>query len=290
MKRNLSVVCLTLLCLSLPGMADLGFPASFEVVEKEENLFRLTLTVPLVQGRYMKLKPIVPDEFLPVADPVTTAGEASLSSNWEIQAGRDLLYDQFFGLEGLLGTATEVRFSLITLDGRRFEARQVAIAVPPPMAANIVAADFPALADELRRIATSHIDTIGVVVAKNKLSLEPVAGIVGIEDSFFSAVSRDTVPDERFRGFSFHFRPGTPPEKRMERITQVLRVPESDLENITERQTTLPSPREGHSTITDAIDAQTAGQDIAILGNFFAGLAIEDCISRSFSEFARLQK
>jgi oxygen-dependent protoporphyrinogen oxidase len=175
-------------------------------------------------------------------------------------------------------------------DGRRFEARQVAIAVPPPMAAKILATDFPELSAELGRIATSTVNTVGIVVAKEKLELEPVAGIVGIDDCFYSAVSRDTVPDERFRSFSFHFRPGTSPAKRMERITQVLGVAESDLENSIERQTVLPSPREGHASLAAAIDEHTAGTELSILGNFFAGLAIEDCITRSFAEFTRLQK
>jgi len=174
-------------------------------------------------------------------------------------------------------------------DGRCFEARQLALAVPPPVAARILAADFPELSAELGRIATSVVDTIGVVVVKEKLSLEPVAGIVGIDDCFYSAVSRDTVPDERFRSFSFHFRPGTAFERRMERITQVLGVPKRELESAVERQTVLPSPRVGHAAITDAIDRLTAGTHLSILGNYFAGLAIEDCVNRSFAEFSRLR-
>lgn len=36
------------------AQADLTFPASFEVVEEGPRPFRLTLTVPLIKGRYMK--------------------------------------------------------------------------------------------------------------------------------------------------------------------------------------------------------------------------------------------
>ncbi len=187
-------------------------------------------------------------------------------------------------------TRMEGGFSVQAEDGRRFEARQLALAVSPHIAAKILADDFPELSSELGRIATSAVDTVGVVVAKEKLTLEPVAGIVGIDDCFYSAVSRDTVPDEHFRSLSFHFRPGTSPEKRIERVTQVLGVAESDLEGRVDRHTVLPSPREGHAAIAAAIDRQTAGTRLSILGNFFAGLAIEDCITRSFAEFARLQE
>jgi len=193
------------------------------------------------------------------------------------------------GVAGQSVTRMDGGFCVQAEDGRSFEARQLALAVAPPVAARILADDFPELSAELGRIATSTVDTIGVVVTKEKLKLEPVAGIVGIDDCFYSAVSRDTVPDERFRGFSFHFRPGTAPDKRMERVTQVLGVAERDFESIVGRQTVLPSPRAGHATITAAIDHQTAGTQLSILGNFFARLAIEDCISRSFAEFARLK-
>jgi len=212
-----------------------------------------------------------------------------------LQSATDALAQQP-GIETETGVAVQSvtrmdgGFRVQAADGRCFEARQLALAVPPPVAARILAADFPELSSELGRIATSTVDTIGVVARKEKLALEPVAGIVGIDDCFYSAVSRDTVPDERFRGFSFHFRPGTSPERRMERITQVLGVDKRELESVVERQTVLPSPRAGHAAITAAIDRQTAGTQLSILGNFFSGLAIEDCITRSFAEFARLKK
>jgi hypothetical protein len=121
MKRWLHIVCLLLLTASSSALADLTFPALFEVVEKEPGLFQLTLTVPLVKGRYMKAKPIVPDAFRPQGDPEATAGTASLTRSWQVKAKPESLHGEAFGLEGLLGTAREVRFLLTTLDGRRHE-------------------------------------------------------------------------------------------------------------------------------------------------------------------------
>jgi len=117
------VFALGLLCFSLitTGHADLSYPASFKIVEEETDRFQITLTVPLIKGRYMKVKSILPDAFRPEEEPLTSAGVASLTRSWSIRANRDALYNQFFGLEGLLGTVTEVRFLLTTLDGRRFE-------------------------------------------------------------------------------------------------------------------------------------------------------------------------
>ena len=136
MKRVVFALFLILFSLITTGRADLAYPASFEVIEEETDLFQVTLTVPLIKGRYMKVKPIIPDAFQPEEEPLATAGAASLTRSWSIRANRDALYNQFFGLEGLLGTVTEVRFLLTTLDGRRFEtvlrATQSVYLIPQP--------------------------------------------------------------------------------------------------------------------------------------------------------------
>jgi UDP-galactopyranose mutase len=181
-------------------------------------------------------------------------------------------------------------FLVTTGDGRRLATTRLAIAVPPPSAAELLADAFPELAARLAQIQTVAVESVGVVIAKDKLTLPPVAGIVPVRDIFYSAVTRDTVPDDRYRAFTFHFRPGTPAEERLDRITALLRVDEHDFEAIVERRVDLPSPVLGHQQIVDDIDRFTADLPLFITGNYFAGLAIEDCVSRTRDEFARLQR
>ena len=121
MKRVVFALFLILFSLIATGRADLAYPASFKIAEEETDLFQFSLTVPLIQGRYMKVKPILPAVFQPEEGPLTTAGEASLTRRWKVRAHRESLYNEFFGIDGLLGTSIEVRFLLTTLDGRRFE-------------------------------------------------------------------------------------------------------------------------------------------------------------------------
>ena len=123
--------------------ADLAFQALFEIVEETPNRFRLSLTVPLVKGGYLKVIPIVPDAFRPQGEPEVRDGAGSLTQSWQVMAGPASLYGEAFGLDGLLGTSQEVRFRLTTLDGRRQETilrstRSVFI-VPPPLAAGQIA-------------------------------------------------------------------------------------------------------------------------------------------------------
>jgi protoporphyrinogen oxidase len=179
-------------------------------------------------------------------------------------------------------------FRVVTAEGTEFGAPLVAIAAPASVAAEILRAGFPDIADQLALIRTATVESIGVAVEKAKLSVEPVAGIVPVGDIFYSAVTRDTVPDERYRGFAFHFKPGQDTETRLNRIAEVLGVQREDLLDVTEKQTPLPSPTTGHEAITAEIDRLLAGQRLAITGNYFAGLAIEDCVARSTQELARL--
>lgn len=179
-------------------------------------------------------------------------------------------------------------FVVTTAAGASHRVGIVALAAPPPAAASMVRAALPELAEALERIAIAPVHTIGVVVDKTRLSIDAVAGIVPADDIFFSAVSRDTVPDEHYRAFAFHFKPGHDRDECVVRIAEVLGVGPTDLLEVCEKQALLPSPVRGHVEITEAIDRQLAGTRLAVTGNYFAGLAIEDCIERSSAEAARV--
>lgn len=114
-------VCLFLLVWRAGARADLTFPAVFEIVEETPNTLRLSLTVPLVKGRYLNVKPLVPDSLRADGKVEARAGTGSLTRTWQVEADPASLYGEAFGLDGLLGTSQEVRFSLTTLDGRKHE-------------------------------------------------------------------------------------------------------------------------------------------------------------------------
>ncbi len=156
-------------------------------------------------------------------------------------------------------------------------------------AAALLQGAAPELAGKLASIKVSGIETVGVVVEAAKLSVPPVAGIVPIDDVFFSAVTRDTVPDPRLRGFAFNFRPqGLPLERKLARIAEVLGVSVADLSEVAEKRAVMPSPVLGHAELVVELDRLLQGGKLALTGNYFGGLAIEDCVVRSKEEFARV--
>lgn len=176
-------------------------------------------------------------------------------------------------------------------DGEGYETPRLALATPPPVASRLAGGIAPELSAVLSRINVENIESIGAAVAKQKLQLPPMAGIIPMNEDFYSAVSRDTVPHEGYRGFSFHFKSGRAPlDAKLNRMAAVLRVKREDLEQVVERESQLPSPVVGHKALTDRIDQLASGENLYVTGNYFAGMAVEDCIVRSRKEFDRLSR
>ena len=159
-------------------------------------------------------------------------------------------------------------------------------AVPP-----LIVSSFPEIAAKIAQVKYQTIESLGVVVKKEVLSHKPFAGLVPINDNFFSVVSRDTVPDDQFRGFTFHFKPGLLNwRQKTEKVCNILGIDTSQILEMREKNNVVPSLRLGHYELIAEIDKLLVGTDLYLSGNYFAGLAIEDCVIRSKAEVARLVK
>ena len=168
------------------------------------------------------------------------------------------------------------------------DVRAIALAHGADVAARMLRQDFPAVAAAISKIATVEVDSAGVVLPRERCWMPECAFLVPADDLFFSAVTRDPFPDPRRRAFAFHFRPGVPRERRLERMSEILRLPVAELGEVVERHRTLPAPALGHAQRVAEIDQALAGGRLAVTGNYFAGLAIEDCVLRSNEEWARI--
>ncbi|MDR1727715.1 MAG: FAD-dependent oxidoreductase [Acidobacteriota bacterium] len=194
--------------------------------------------------------------------------------------------------------APSLRVQLKGGDG--LDAPVVAVATPPDSAATLVGGVRPALAAALRRIKTVEVESLGVRIARDRCRLPECAFVVPVGDVFYSAVTRDPFPDPASRGFAFHFKPGLARERKLQRIREVLGIPTGDapgadvLKDVAEQRATLPSPEIGHAKVVAEMEKalgepRPAGSGkLALTGNYFDGLAIEDCIARSFDEWRRV--
>jgi oxygen-dependent protoporphyrinogen oxidase len=196
------------------------------------------------------------------------------------------------GIEVITGTevvavsAENALYKVSTANGETFAADNLASAVPPPVASELLKNILPDAAARLADIKVARVESLGVTVRKESVGLPLFAGLIPVNDIFFSVVSRDTIMDPSYRGFTFHFKQGLDHEDKMRRIREVLGT--DKFEASSESAAVLPSPLLGHEKIADDIDRLIEAKRVYITGNYFSGLAIEDCVSRSRAEFGRL--
>jgi len=175
-----------------------------------------------------------------------------------------------------------------TDDGERHETGVAAFAMPPSASAAVLGGAAPELAVQISRVKDTVVETLAFAVRASKVRIPVSMFLVPRKDVFHSAVTRDSVPDPDWRSFSFHFKPGLTLEERVARVTRLLGLGKADLEELVEKRTVLPSPVLGHEEIVSEIDRLSAGRRLCVLGNWFAGLSIEDCVDRSRKEWARV--
>jgi len=178
----------------------------------------------------------------------------------------------------------------VTLDGgERLTAEIVAIATPPRTAARLLAGVVPDAAARIAGMVEATVESVGVIVRADKVAAIPYSTfLIPRDDIFFSVVTRDVVPDPSWRGFVYHFRPGHDEEVKLARAASLLGIGRAEIDDVAQRRTVLPSPVVGHHDAVAGLDAALAGERIAVTGNWFAGLAIEDCVLRSRAEWQRV--
>ena len=183
-------------------------------------------------------------------------------------------------------------FTLRLVDGSEIEASQVALAVAPDRAAEILGSAYPQLSELIQPIKMADIESLAIVVEADQIELEPLAGIIAVDDDFYSMVSRDPVADSHYRGFTFHFKPGRlSADEQLGRACRVLGVQEELVTAAISRKNRLPSLCSGHHERIEKLDGMLASTpQLALTGNWFAGVSIEDCLVRSASEAARLAR
>lgn len=181
-------------------------------------------------------------------------------------------------------------FKILTLEGEVFYAKRLAIATNPQMAHTLLDKMDHPVSQLLNEINTSCCDSFSVLVDSNKIKLRPIAGIIPLSNDFMSAVSRDVVLDNnlRMRSFTFHFPKGTKTnEEKLNIICDVLKISPSDIMECREVSHILPALTTDDLGLAQKISEVRTDDNIFLLGNYFYGLALEDCVHRSFDEFQR---
>jgi protoporphyrinogen/coproporphyrinogen III oxidase len=156
-------------------------------------------------------------------------------------------------------------------------AREVVIATPLDVAAGLLAEIVPELAERLRATPMVDIETHAVVLPAGKVAMPPVAGLIGADDAYYSAVSRDYLPHPDWRGFAFHFKPGVlDAEGRRAKIAEVIGCTVADFAYETETVNRLPALTPASVDLASQLRAGLADTPVRLVGNYLNGLSLGD--------------
>ncbi|MBK2357461.1 NAD(P)-binding protein [Francisella hispaniensis] len=142
---------------------------------------------------------------------------------------------------------------------------------------------LPNIAKHQYRPAMSNLISIGIVTSKKSLKhIKNLAGLIGKEQFFYSAVSRDVVDNSDYRAIIFHCRSEFSQQELLEKITKLLKINTDDILHTHIKNNTLPCYHRKHSAFIADLEKELQNQpNLYISGNFFDRLAIENCIRRS---------
>jgi oxygen-dependent protoporphyrinogen oxidase len=185
--------------------------------------------------------------------------------------------------------ADDNRFVVQSTDGDEYTAARLTLAVPPDVAAQLLPDRFADVAGLLRKIALSEIDSLTLCVRADALELPRLAGLIAVGEDFYSMVSRDYLAHPEYRGFSFHFHHGRlDAANRLQRGAAILGIGTDRIAGSQHTRNRLPALRTGHDDLVRHIDGALEHTRLGLTGNYFYGVSIEDCLTRSRNEFLRL--
>lgn len=179
----------------------------------------------------------------------------------------------------------ENEYKVTTSDNLIFYTDNIAIATDPQTTSRLIKDIETPLSKLLASIPLFKTESVNIIVNKDKLNIENVAGIISLSNDFHSAVSRDLVEDEKLRSFTFHFETGKKTDQeKLDIICKVLNISHDDILELEIVKHILPSLRMPHINLSAQVNEARQADNIYILGNYFYGLSLEDCIHRSFDE------
>jgi hydrogenase/urease accessory protein HupE len=101
--------------------ADFTNPATLALTEVSPSQFDVVLTLPIINGRVLKVKPVLPDICVIKGDLDERSTGGSVIRTWTMECDPKDLAGAPVGISGLLGTTQEIRLTIQTLDGRKYD-------------------------------------------------------------------------------------------------------------------------------------------------------------------------
>ena len=180
---------------------------------------------------------------------------------------------------------------IITTDINSYSAINICLATPWSVTEKLLKEILPKVVSHPNSPTTSNLMSVGTVVSKDDLKhIKDLSGLIGKEQFFYSAVSRDVIADDNLRAIVFHCKEHDNDENILiSKIANLLKINKNQILYTKIKYQSLPKYDKNHTKFINDLNSELKKQEnLYITGNFFDRLAIENCIRRSNSEFNRL--
>ena len=134
--KQVAIPAVLLLALATNAMADLANPSTLIVKETTPSRFTVELTLPVINGKVVKARPILPNACQPDGRPEVSGDALRAVRTWTMTCDLREMVGAPVGIQGLLGTALDVQLTIETLDGRQhveqLRPTRAYFVIPPP--------------------------------------------------------------------------------------------------------------------------------------------------------------
>ena len=152
------------------------------MIEREPGVYEITFTLPIIEGRKLRAEPRMPPTCVESTPRETGASAGGFTSTWSVRCEPASLAGEAILVEGLLGTQTDLAFTLTMLDGRSYSRilrpSRPGFLVPeePSMGALVVEATVSGLRRTLRHLSLWLVFVVAALLGQRPRALMIAAG------------------------------------------------------------------------------------------------------------------
>jgi oxygen-dependent protoporphyrinogen oxidase len=165
-----------------------------------------------------------------------------------------------------------------------FKSDKIILATPVKNAVSLLASINLTASNILNQINVSKIVSCGVIFRSDCSKLPRVAGLIGVDESFYSLVSSDpynNTDDSRAVVIHFKYDQASDESYYKNQAYKILGISEVDVIVFRFKNQSVPMLHQKHGEKIKLLDDCLSENNVQITGNYFKRLAIEDCITRS---------
>jgi protoporphyrinogen oxidase len=210
-----------------------------------------------------------------------------LSTFFKNSANLNVVKDQVISIKKTNNNTWNVKTKNTT-----YTATNICIATPWNITETLLNDILPNISQHKNRPTMSKLLSVAIVVNKKSIdALSDISGLIGKEQFFYSAISRDIVKHDNLRALVFHCKNDKQTEQEIvSKISDLLSLDKNDILYVTSKYNILPCYNTNHENFISDLDLELSNyNNLYVTGNYIDRIAIENCIKRSVKEVNRLK-